>query len=159
MAEQSFEAFFEDFVKQAEDLTINLPVEDKAKVTKAGAEVFQKELEAEYKANHYRERETGKDPHLADSVIMQNTNVDGMKDGTSTVGFPENKAYIVNFIENGTKFPMYSRKGRKYKHPGQVAVTADYAIADLWDNPNVKTKMLKAEAKAYNKILEKKGDN
>lgn len=159
MAEQSFEAFFEDFVKQAEDLTINLPVEDKAKVTKAGAEVFQKELEAEYKANHYRERETGKDPHLADSVVMQNTNVDGMKDGTSTVGFPENKAYIVNFIENGTKFPMYSRKGRKYKHPGQVAVTADHAIADLWDNPNVKTKMLKAEAKAYNKILEKKGDN
>lgn len=159
MAEQSFEAFFEDFVKQAEDLTINLPVEDKAKVTKAGAEVFQKELEAEYKANHYRERETGKDPHLADSVIMQNTNVDGMKDGTSTVGFPENKAYIVNFIENGTKFPMYSRKGRKYKHPGQEAVTADHAIADLWDNPNVKTKMLKAEAKAYNKILEKKGDN
>jgi hypothetical protein len=54
---------------------------------------------------------------------------------------------------------MYSRKGRKYKHPGQVAVTADHAIADLWDNPNVKTKMLKAEAKAYNKILEKKGDN
>ena len=159
MAEQSFEAFFEDFVKQAEDLTVNLPVEDKAKVTKAGAKVFAKELEAEYKQKHYRHRETGEDPHLADSVIMQNKNIDGMKDGTSTVGFNQQKSYIANFIENGTKFPMYTKKGRKYKHAGQVNLTADHVIRDLRANPNVQAKMLKAEAEAYNKILEKKGDN
>lgn len=159
MAEQSFEEFFNNFVKQAEDLTVNLPVEDKAKVTKAGAKVFAKELEAEYKQKHYRHRETGKDPHLADSVIMQNKNIDGMKDGTSTVGFNTQKSYISNFIENGTKFPMYTKKGRQYKHAGQVNITADHVIRDLRENPNVKAKMLKAEAEAYNKILEKKGDN
>lgn len=159
MAEQSFEEFFNDFVKQAEDLTVNLPVEDKAKVTKAGAKVFAKELEAEYKQKHYRHRETGQDPHLADSVIMQNTNIDNMKDGSSTVGFNQHKAYIANFIENGTKFPMYTKRGRQYKHAGQVNITADHVIRDLRANPNVQAKMLKAEAKAYNKILEKKGDN
>ena len=159
MAEQSFEEFFNDFVKQAEDLTVNLPVEDKTKVTKAGAKVFAKELEAQYKQKHYRHRETGEDPHLADSVIMQNTNIDGMKDGTSTVGFNQEKAYIANFIENGTKFPMYTKRGRQYKHAGQVNITADHAIADLRVNSNVQAKMLKAEAEAYKKILEKKGDN
>ena len=159
MAEQSFEEFFNNFVKQAEDLTVNLPVEDKAKVTKAGAKVFQKELEDVYKAKHYRHRETGEDPHLADSVIMQNKNIDGMKDGTSTVGFNKQKSYIANFTENGTKFPMYAKRGRQYKHAGQVNLTADHVIRDLRANPNVQAKMLKAEAQAYNKILEKKGDN
>ena len=159
MAEQSFEAFFEDFVKQAEDLTVNLPVEDKAKVTKAGAQVFAKELEDVYKQKHYRHRKTGEDPHLADSVIMQNTNIDGMKDGSSTVGFNQGKAYIANFIENGTKFPMYTKRGHRYKHAGQVNITADHVIANLRANSNVQAKMLKAEAKAYNKILEKKGDS
>lgn len=159
MAEQSFEAFFDDFVKQAEDLTVNLPVEDKAKVTKAGAKVFAKELEDVYKRKHYRYRETGQDPHLAESVIMQNTNIDNMKDGSSTVGFNQEKAYIANFIENGTKFPMYTKRGRQYKHAGQVNITADHAIADLRVNSNVQAKMLKAEAEAYKKILEKKGDN
>ncbi|NEZ89931.1 HK97 gp10 family phage protein [Weissella paramesenteroides] len=159
MAEQSFEAFFEDFLKQAEDLTVNLPVEDKVKVTKAGAQVFAKELEDVYKQKHYRHRKTGEDPHLADSVIMQNTNIDGMKDGSSTVGFNQEKAYIANFIENGTKFPMYTKRGHRYKHAGQVNIIADHVIANLRANPNVQAKMLKAEAKAYNKILEKKGDN
>lgn len=159
MAEQSFEAFFEDFVKQAEDLTVNLPVEDKVKVTKAGAQVFAKELEDVYKQKHYRHRKTGEDPHLTDSVIMQNTNIDGMKDGSSTVGFNQEKAYIANFIENGTKFPMYTKRGHRYKHAGQVNITADHVIANLRANPNVQAKMLKAEAKAYNKILKKKGDN
>ena len=82
-----------------------------------------------------------------------------MKDGTSTVGFNQQKSYIANFIENGTKFPMYTKRGRQYKHAGQVNLTADHVIRDLRANPNVQAKMLKAEAEAYNKILEKKGDS
>ncbi len=108
MAEESLESILNAFIEDAEAVSTQMTVEDKAKVTKAGADVFAKELETEYKANHYRHRTTGKDPHLADSVITQSTNVDGMKNGSSVVGFSKDKAYIANFIENGTKFPMYT---------------------------------------------------
>ena len=108
MAEQSLEDILNAFIEDAEAVSTQMTVEDKAMVTKAGADAFDKELESEYRANHYRHRTTGKDPHLADSVITQSTNVDGMNNGSSTVGFSKDKAYIANFIENGTKFPMYT---------------------------------------------------
>lgn len=108
MAEQSLEGILNAFIEDAEAVSTQMTVEDKQRVTKAGADVFAKELETEYKANHYRHRTMGKDPHLSDSVITQSTNVDGMKNGSSVVGFSKDKAYIANFIENGTKFPMYT---------------------------------------------------
>ena len=52
MAEESLESILNAFIEDAEALSTNMTVEDKAKVTKAGADVFAKELEAEYKANH-----------------------------------------------------------------------------------------------------------
>ena len=154
MAEQSLEDILNAFVADAEAVSTQMTVEDKAKVTKAGAEVFAEAVEAEYKANHYRHRETGENPHLADSVIVQNSNVDGMKTGESTVGFSKDKAYIANFIENGTKRPMYTSKGRKYKNGGQVLINADHTIDNLRNSPELQAKMLQAQAEAYKKIID-----
>lgn len=155
MAEVSFEQAMQNIVEQAKAVTTELSVKDKAKITKAGAEVFKKELEAEYMANHYRHRKTGENPHLADSIISQNTNIDGRKTGDSTVGWSKDKAYIANFIENGTRFPMYSKKGHQYKHGGQVAINGDKAVERLRNDPRVIEKMRKAEALEYQKIVER----
>lgn len=155
-AEQSLEDILNTFIDDAEAVSIAMTVEDKAKVTRVGAEIFTKELEAKYKANHYRHRTTGKDPHLADSVIYQNANIDGIKDGNSTVGFSKDKAYIANFIENGTKHPMYTSKGHEYKNGGQVAVNADHAIANLRNNRQVQAKIIQAQAEVYKQIIDRR---
>ena len=156
MAEQSLEDILNAFVADAEAISTQMSVENKSEITKAGAEVFAKEVEAEYKANHYRHRETGENPHLADSVIVQNSNVDGMKNGSSTVGFSKDKAYIANFIENGTKRPMYTSKGRKYKHGGQIAINGDGAIDNLRNNPEVMAKVVEAQSEAYKRIIDRR---
>ena len=154
MAEESLESILNAFIEDAEAVSTNMTVEDKQKVTKAGADVFANELESEYKTNHYRHRTTGKDPHLADSVMTQNTNVDGMKNGASVVGFSKDKAYIANFIENGTKFPMYTSKGRKYKHGGQVAINGDHAIDILRNDLQLQAKIVEAQAEVYKQIID-----
>lgn len=156
MAEESLESILNALIEDAEALSTNMTVEDKAKVTKAGADVFAKELEAEYKANHYRHRTTGKDPHLADSVMTKSTNVDGMKNGSSTVGFSKDKAYIANLIENGTKFPMYTSKGRKYKHGGQVAINGDHVIDNLRNDSKLQDKIVQAQAAVYKQIVDRR---
>ncbi|WCE24257.1 HK97 gp10 family phage protein [Weissella cibaria] len=158
MAEQSLEDILNAFIEDAEAVSTNMTVEDKAKVTKAGADVFAKELEAEYKAHHYRHRTTGKDPHLDDSVMAQNTNVDGIKNGSSTVGFSKDKAYIANLIENGTKFPMYTSKGRKYKHGGQVAINGDHAIDNLRNDSQLQAKVVEAQAEIYKQIINRRNN-
>lgn len=156
MAEESLESILNAFIEDAEAISTNMTVEDKQKVTKAGADVFANELESEYKTNHYRHRTTGKDPHLADSVMTQNTNVDGMKNGSSTVGFSRGMAYIANFIENGTKFPMFTAKGRKYKHGGQVAINGDHTIDNLRNDTQLQDKILEAQALEYKKIIDRR---
>ena len=158
MAEQSLEDILNAFIEDAEALSTNMTVEDKQKVTKAGADMFAKEIEAEYKANHYRHRQTGKDRHLADSVITQSTNVDGMKNGSSTVGFSKDKAYIANFIENGTKFPMYTAKGHKYKKGGQVAINGDHTIDNLRNDSQLQSKILEAQAEIYKQIINRRNN-
>ncbi|UNW40399.1 HK97 gp10 family phage protein [Weissella cibaria] len=156
MGEESLEDILNAIISDAEALSTQMTVEDKAKLTKAGADVFAKELETEYKANHYRHRTTGKDPHLAESVMAQNANVEGMKNGSSTVGFSKDKAYIANFIENGTKFPMYTSKGRKYKHGGQVAINGDHAIENLRNDSKLKDKIVEAQAAVYKQIVDRR---
>ncbi len=153
MAEQSLEDILNAFIEDAEAVSTQMTVEDKQKVTKA--DVFAKELESEYQANHYRHRKTGEDPHLADSVIAQNTNVDGMKNGSSTVGFSKDKAYIANFIESGTKFPMYTAKGRKYKKGGQVAINGDHTIDNLRNDSQLQAKIVESQAEVYKQIIDR----
>lgn len=156
MGEESLEDILNAIISDAEALSTQMTVEDKAKLTKAGADVFAKELKSEYKANHYRHRTTGKDPHLAESVMTQNSNADGMKNGSSTVGFSKDKAYIANFIENGTKFPMYTGKGRKYKHGGQVAINGDHVIDNLRNDSKLQDKIVEAQAAVYKQIVDRR---
>lgn len=156
MAEQTLEQILNQIVDDAEAITTKMSVEDKAKITKAGANVFAKELEQVVKSKHYRHRKTGKDPHLADSIIVQNKNIDGIKNGWSVVGWDYSKSRVGHLIENGTKFPMYTKSGHKYKHGGQVAVHADHFLRDLRNDSTVQDKVLKAEAAAYKKIIDKR---
>lgn len=156
MAEVSFEQAMEDIVNQAKSVSTDLSIKDKQKMANAGAKVFAKELEAEYHKNHYRDRKTGKNPHLADSIIVQNSNVDNRKDGSATVGWSKDKAYIANFIENGTKFPLFTSAGHKYKHAGQVAINGDKTVDRLRNDLKVIEKIREAEAKEYQKIVERK---
>lgn len=153
--ELTFEQAMQDIVDQAKAVTTDLSNKDKAKITKAGANVFAQELEKEYHNAHYRHRKTGENPHLSDSIIVQNTNVDGKKTGDSTVGWSKDKAYIANFIENGTRFPMYSRKNHKYKKAGQVAINGDKTVERLRSDSRVLAKIREAEALEYKKIVEK----
>lgn len=83
----TFEEAMQLIINQAESLSTKMSVEDKAEVTKAGAKVFEQALAYEVRNRHYRHRDTGEDPHLADSIVMKNKNIDGVKDGQSVVGW------------------------------------------------------------------------
>ncbi|MBC6498523.1 hypothetical protein H7R52_06985 [Weissella confusa] len=69
----------------------------------------------------------------------------------------QRQAYIANFIENGTKFPMYTAKGRKYKHGGQVAINGDHAIDNLRNDSQLQAKIVEAQAEVYKQIVELTG--
>ena len=157
MTELTFEEALNQVVEDAESVSTKMSVEDKAAITKAEAQVFKQALKEKTKAQHYRDRVTGESLHLADTVISQNRSVDGFKNGTSVVGWPQDKAYIANFLENGTKFPMYSKKGRKFKHAGQVAVRADHFVRDLRNDSVLHERMLLAGANKYAQIIKKRG--
>lgn len=160
----SFEEAMQLIINQAESLSTKMTVEDKAEVTKAGAKVFEQALAYEVRNRHYRHRDTGEDPHLADSIVMKNKNIDGVKDGQSVVGWERStakathtKGYIANIINNGSRFPRFTtRSGRKYKKPGEVAVHADHFIEETRKNPIVQQGILKAEAEAMRKIINRK---
>lgn len=153
----NFEDIMQSLVDDAESISSNLSVEDKAKITKAGANVFAKGLEKVTKDKHYRIRKTGKNPHLADSILVQNTNIDGIKDGNSTVGWDYTKSRVGNLIENGTRFPMYSKKGTKYRKGGQVAITSDPFVSTYRESSEAQNAILEAESQVFSEILKKKG--
>lgn len=160
----TFEEAMQLIVDQAEAMSTNMTVEDKAEVTKAGAKIFQEALKQEVVSRHYRHRDTGEDPHLADTIVIKNKNIDNIKDGQSVVGWERStvagthaKGYIANIINNGSRFPQFmTRSGRKYRHPGEVAVRADHFIEETRENPVVKEAILKAEAMAMKRILNRR---
>lgn len=152
-----------DNLEAAYDLT----VEEQARITLAGAKVLEKNMKAYIKDQHYQNRKTGEDPHLADSVKSQGKNVDGVIDGTSVVGFPDEKAYIANFISGGTKHVIYDSskfhgkstrtdsKDNDYIRGGRRAVTGDDFL-DKVRNASL-PEIFEAEDAEYHKILEEKG--
>lgn len=154
---QLFEDIMNGIIFQAESVSTALTVEDKAKITKAGANAFAKGLEKVTKDKHYRIRKTGENPHLADSILVQNTNIDGIKDGNSTVGWDYTKSRVGHLIENGTRFPMYSKKGTKYRKGGQVAITSDPFVSTYRDSMEAQIAMFSAEAEVFSEIIKKKG--
>ena len=153
----SFEEIMNALVSDAESVSSALSVEDKAKITKAGADAFAKGLEKVTKDKHYRKRKTGENPHLADSILVQNTNIDSIKDGNSIVGWDYTKSRIGHLIENGTRFPMYSKSGKKYRKGGQVAVTADPFVSTYRESSEAQNAILEAESQVFSEILKKRG--
>lgn len=160
----TFEEAMQVLIDAAESVSTKMPVEDKAKVTRAGAKVFQEALGAMVRYKHYRYRETGEDPHLADDIVIQNKNIDGVKDGSSVVGWEKStakgtntKGYIANIINNGSRIPRFTTaSGRKYKRPGAVAVQADHFIEETRENPVVQSAVLTYEAEAMRKIINRR---
>lgn len=69
MAELSLEDILNSIVEEAEAVSTNLTVEDKAQITKAGAKVFKVSLEEVTKVKHYRHRRTGNDPQVMAKVL------------------------------------------------------------------------------------------
>lgn len=162
----TFEEVMQLIIDNAEEISTKMSVEDKSKITKAGAKAFKLALTSEVRDRHYRFRETGEDPHLADSIVMKNHNIDGVKDGQSIVGWERSnvkrthtKGYIANIINNGSRFPQFTtRSGRKYKKAGEVAVHADHFIEETRDNPIVRQFVLKAEAEEIRKLINRKNN-
>ncbi|MFT8487997.1 HK97 gp10 family phage protein [Oenococcus sicerae] len=153
----------EAWLKKIESISTNISIDDQARITKAGADVFDEKLSEYTKSKHYRHRKTGEDPHLADSVMADDTNVDGQKDGSSLVGFDDWHAHIARFINDGTKQVIYNsghdtrhdKNGRSYRRGGRRAVNGDHFVDDARKlfYPDV----LKAENAEYRKIMKEKG--
>lgn len=156
--EFSFEDIMNSLVEEAEAVSVNLSVDDKAKITKAGADVFAEGLAKVTKDKHFRSRATGENPHLADSILVQNKNINNLKTGDSTVGWDYTKSKVGHLIEGGTRFPMYSKKGTKYRKGGQVAVTADPFVSTYRESPEAQKAVLEAEAQAFSEIVKKRGN-
>lgn len=124
-----------EWLKQVTEVA-RLSPSDQAKITKAGAQVFKSELESETRAKHYSSHNDKVYGHMADSVIMKNTNGDGEKDGTSSVGFDTYHDANARRLNNGTK---------KY--------SGDHFITNL--RANAMDKVLKAESEEYQKLINK----
>lgn len=82
----------------------NLSFAEQSRITQAGAEVFKEELAKVTKEKHYSNHADPKYGHMADSLSIQKTGVDGRKNGKSTVGW-ENRYHAQNArrLNDGTK--------------------------------------------------------
>lgn len=135
--DEALNEWYQDVVR-----TMTLSPEEQAQITKAGADAIKPELERVTPQSN-----RNSDPHLRDSVVTVNKNIDGAKDGTSTLGYTENKGYIARFMNDGTKF-YPNRHGGGKNHVG--------FYNRFLTNPNVKAKMLTAEALELKKIIDRK---
>lgn len=105
-----FAGLLENFGKNTEKMVVPDLAKRKA-MTKAGAEVLAENLRKETKAQHYQAgRKIGKVKHLADSIDVDNRDVDGIDNGNSVTGFTGrdesgiNHARIARFLNDGTKY-------------------------------------------------------
>ena len=98
---------------------INRAVPDtksKEKITNIGATIFDQNLTQETKSKHYndalmhnkKKNKIRKTKHLADSIKIVNGDIDGIKNGVTTVAFENSKASgvdhgrIARFLNDGT---------------------------------------------------------
>ncbi|KMO88170.1 head-tail connector protein [Lacticaseibacillus rhamnosus] len=80
-----------------------LSISDQEKITKAGADVYAKELAETTKEKHPNTKgDGGKHGHLSEDIRSAAGDIDGDHNGSSTVGF-HNKAHIARFLNDGTK--------------------------------------------------------
>lgn len=114
---------------------------EQAKITTAGAKVFQKELEEVTRQKYYSNKKDLKYGHMADGLSVQSTNADGRKNGVATVGWKNNyHAQNARRLNDGTK---------KYR--------ADHFVTNVQNDSAVQKKVLLAEKAEYEKLIRKKG--
>lgn len=93
-----------DFGKQLDEYMKNIKklvpdTETRSEMTKAGADVYKKELVKSTPRTKYKDVKYG---HLRDNIAVQNTDMDSERNGVSAVGFGK-KAYVARFLNDGTK--------------------------------------------------------
>lgn len=117
----------------------NLSPKDQAKITGAGALVFEEALKEETKRDHYSSHKDEAYGHAADNIDSIKTNVDRVKDGSATVGW-NNPYHASNMrrLNDGTKL----RAG-------------DHFVTNL--RAKMMPEVLAAEKLEYEKLLKKKG--
>lgn len=115
-----------------------LSIAEQAKITKAGADVLQKKIADETRSKHYSKKKRPVNGHMADSVVVLNTDIDGAKTGVSTVGFDKYHAGNARRLNDGTK---------RIKADHFIDNARDSAVDDV----------MAAESVAYNEILKQKG--
>lgn len=139
--DEALKNWFKDVSKNTQ-----LTVKEKSQITEAGAKVLSDKLSEVTKTKHYRPHNSSNtEIHLADSVTYTATDIDGEKNGISTVGF------------------IYSKAGKKYSkghiarflNDGTVKIRADHFIDNARDE--AKNAVFEAEIKEYQKIMRKKG--
>lgn len=130
----------DQWLKQVEDVS-NLTTAERAEITGAGAKVYKDKLEAVTNEKHRSNHDDKKYGHMADNITAHKTNIDGQRDGTSTVGW-NNSYHAANArrLNNGTK---------KYHADHFVTNTQESAIDDV----------LAAEAEAYRRKVKKVEDS
>lgn len=94
----------DDFGKQLDEYMKNIKklvpdTETRSKMTKAGADVYKNELIINTPRTKHKDV---KYSHLRDNITVQNTDMDGERNGVSAVGFGK-KAYVARFLNDGTK--------------------------------------------------------
>jgi len=119
----------------------NLSLAEQSRITQAGAEVFKDELAKVTKEKHYSNHKNPKYGHMADSLSIQKTSVDGQRNGKATVGW-KNRFHAQNArrLNDGTK---------KYQ--------ADHFVTKVQNDSTVQKKVLLAEKAEYDKIMRRKG--
>ena len=135
-----FDDALEKWLKTVQNIG-DLSLAEQSRITQAGAEVFKDELAKATKEEHYSKH---KDPvygHMAGSLSVQKTSVDGARNGKATVGW-ENRFHAQNArrLNDGTK---------KYR--------ADHFVTKVQNDSAVQRKVLLAEQAEYEKIMRKKG--
>lgn len=162
MSDSSLSSQLEQWVKSVGEVA-TLSIDEQTKINKAGADAGAKVLQEVTREQHYINRKTGKDPHLADLVLSEANNINGDKDGTAVFGFDIKKAYIARFINDGTKRISYTSgkktrhdsKGRAYARGGRTAINGDHFVDNARKDAN--KAMEEAKEKEFKNIMKSKG--
>lgn len=131
-----------NYINSLKDVA-DLDADEQAQVTKQGAEVFANELK---KVTPVSDRNT---KHAKDSVLVQNTDIDGNKNGDSVVGYDSDHAYIMRMMNDGTKY-YPKKKGKKF---GKNHLNF---YSKLFANNAVQNRVLEANARALESLMKKK---
>lgn len=138
---QDFDDFMNDWLKDVESIAEMSPSEQ-AQITNAGAKVLAKEYEQSVKKHrHVSEKEDKRWGHLAKTVKTQKKNVDGVVDGTSTVGWGDS---------------LNAAKAR-WLNDGTIHIRGDNWLTNVRDSEVVRKRVFRAEQKEFEKLVKKKG--